>query len=335
MKKVFACLGIILSMIVCVEVSAFDISNISIEHNIKSEGTFTANLELNIFDDFDSKFSYFVKFVNETSKPTDIPDNKNSVETSNSDITKWKSIGLRTDYKSGVIYIEDDWYMLEGYEKAFLLKCNSTSCEVSDDFIKITKKDLPKLGKRYRYNLADGTKQSTIWLNPLFPYHGSNGTHKISIKVGRITDNKLLYSLYKNEVNSLSDLIKYAKNNNGTTLSYLDTEFGSPKDITGINVVDGAYYYIMINYDNQNGLYRDLSDISVAMGKSIYLTSDVTYNFTDENISVSDADKDGSVSDEDIKNPSTADLNIYAIVIALITCVALIFVSKKKLNKNK
>ena len=239
---------------------------------------------------------------------------------------------MNNDYSGAKIHINDDWYMLDGYDYAYLLKCTQDSCEITEDPIKVTRPALPSLGERYQlYFLNHLQTGNTLSVFPLFPDEGGNGSHKLNIKVGIINDNNLLYSVYKREAGSMANLLNYAKNHNGT--SYVlsqDNKFEVP--ISNLEVVNGAYYYVYTDYENSDGLYRDLSDVAVAMAEHGNIVNDVEWNFDDTANSLSGAAP--TTTQVKAQNPKTSDLNTNVIIVSFVICIGLIIISKKKLSKN-
>ncbi len=323
-KKLFAWSIVILSVFACVKVSAYDINDFSIEITTKGY-----ELDLIVKGDNDENASYYLKFLNEGDpKPTDIPNSLLSgVETSKEDISKWKQIT-----GSGTVAIANDWYILKGYDYVYMLKCDTKSCVMSDTPVKLEKPALPAIGQRYKIYFFNKEKELSVF--PTFPTSGITGTHKITTKIGKITDNDLLYKVYKKESDAMEKLIKYAINNNGISTTFSDAD-SYRMSLNGLSVSNGSYYYIYTTYENDNNLYRNLDDITVVMGEYNFLSNDLKWYFSDEDGAIADPDKDGSTVEENVENPSTADLNIFAIIIALLACIALIFVSKKKLSKRK
>jgi len=261
-----------------------------------------------------SNSSYYVKFVNQGDpKPTDIPNNwSDNVDYDSDDISKWKTISTQDKY----IYIADDWYLLNGYDYAYFLSCDSQSCQVSKEPVKVNRPELPKLSQRYHvYAFVEDEHDLTVF--PYFPYSsGINGSHKLIVKIGVINDEELLYSIYKNEEGALLNLMKYAQESEGKTYSAIDNSFRS-LPLEGLEVQNGAYYYIYTTYENTDGMYRDLSDISIAMGEAGMIVNDIEWNFSD-----------------DIDNASTGDINVIAFVAGAILLAGISVVAYKKQKLN-
>jgi len=253
---------------------------------------------------------YYVKFVNENDvKPESPFDKIDIIDYDYYDITKWKTVS-----SNGFVSMADDWYLLNGYDRYYVLACNVAECLMSDEAKLISRPELPKLGSRYHvFAFADKSHRLDVF--PLFPYMGTNGAHNIKVKIGIIDDHSLLYSLYRNEKDSLDKLTKYAFEHEGQTWSAIDKEFDDVA-LNGLEVQDGAYYYIYTTYENEDGMYRDLSDISVVMGQGNILVNDVDWTPLDME-----------------ENPSTGDIGLLTIAgVAILSGAVAVVVYKKILH---
>lgn len=192
---------------------------------------------------------------------------------------------LKTVYKDGKIYVSDDWYLLKGYDKAYLVKQaydkdnGGYYCEITEKPIEVKKPALPTLGNRFKFYLFTD-EYNDISTFPLFPYYGKTGSHKINTKIGLINDKELLRKLAKDTNGSLSLLLEYAKTNNGTSFLYTDEEH--QVDIESFTVKDGAYYYVYTSYENSDGLYRNIEDVTVVMGDHGALVNEVKWDSVQE-----------------------------------------------------
>ena len=200
-------------------------------------------------------------------------------QSSMADINGFKSVA--TD---GTIYIYNDWYMLNGYTSAYVIKRtrntvdNTTKyyCTYTKNPITITRPDLPTLGNRYKIYLFTDEDSRGLDVFAQFPYTGENGSHTRYTKIGKINDSSLIKKLAKQQSGSMNELLNYAKNNQGTTYTYNDNDYGRI-DIKSFSVTNGAYYFIYTTYQNDDGLYRDLSDVTVVQGKNGMLVSNVEW----------------------------------------------------------
>ena len=263
---------------------------------------------------------YYVKFVSgKDEKLNDLPKNVDSVEANpmNNNRTTWNLI-TTFDVKKYVT-VNQDWYMLKGYDYAYFMACNSEKCVASDEPIKVERPSLPELSKRYEvfnYEFGSQVGSDALFVVPNFPWRGKDGSHQINVKIGKINDEKLLYSIYKGEKDALVNLMEYAKKNNGITTSANDTDFYRDPllletELKGVKfdsskIENEAYYFIYTEYENSDNLYRDLSDITIAQGKNRSLSYDIKWDFeespsTGESSTGSDTKDEFGLSDFKIK----------------------------------
>ena len=233
------------------------------------------------------KHSYYVKFVKNANEKPVLSETLDELTADSDEIYgDYYSVDLahnaeKNIYKS-LIYIEDDWYMVDGYTTAYIVKCVQNSetykkeCEVLNTPVTVEKPELPRLTQRYKFYLNGKDNQLSVF--PYFPHLGELGSHEINVKIGVINDNELLKKISRNEAGSYETLISYAKTNDGTIYKFNDKEYYHI-DTSGFNVVNGAYYYIYAYYTNTDGLYRNLDDVTVAMGDHNWLVNDVVWNF--------------------------------------------------------
>lgn len=313
--------------------------NYSITTKIEDEGTVSATLimQLNGAEKptGEGMVSYYVKFVNEgTSKPTDATYENlvRSDSTDNKDITKWKSV-LYTDTKGYTIYISDDWFLLKGYNYAYVAKCesfNSTeNCTVTNTPIEVMKPALPAYEKRYDAFVfsgydENGDKNSNheISIFDRFPSNGENGSHKHVVKFGKVTDTTIINKYANKSTDAISSLLNYAQNAQDQTYIIDDSD---KYDITPFKPDFNAFYYLYINYENTDGLYRDLSDIY--LGKFDVGGNFSVYDFKSGTIT--------STSTTKVENPKTADINVLMYVGILIIISGGLIISYKKFKSVK
>lgn len=275
-----------------------------------------SSLNINVNGEFEENTLYYAMFVDKDSiKPTDIPKSwHESIKTDKDNIESWKTISSH-----GNINISDDWYLLNGYDYVYILKCNKDSCNISNNPIKIEKPALPELSKRYQIYFFSDDKSLSIF--PYFPYMGKNGAHKLDLKIGIITDENLLYKIYKNEAGALENLMDYAKNNSGS--SYLCDDINcNDLSFQNLNINNGSYYYLYTTYENKDGIYRDLSDISIAQAINGTLSNDINWNFNK------------SKDDTTIKNPKTSDVKITLVMLGILVMGMFVILGYKKVKKK-
>ena len=284
---------------------------------------------------------YYVYFSNSNSediksKITSQATGECQIETDYKDFSKFFSVN-----NDSSINVNDDWYMLNGYNYVYVVKQSYVEeegnyCEINKKPIYVEKTKLPKLTQRYQYFLFDeanrsSKEDSTFDIFTLFPESGDIGNHKKITKIGLINDKDLLRKLSKNESGSLEELIEYAKKSEGTKYES-DSENYNDIKLGNFNVINGAYYYIYTTYVNEEGLFRDLSDITIVMGEADMLVNDVKWNLDDEkDLKIVETPKEKKK--EEIKNPKTGIEKPYVVAIAfvLVASIGLVFLNRKKI----
>ncbi len=111
--------------------------------------------------------------------------------------------------------------------------------------------------------------------------HGKANNRKMQIKIGKITDNSILQKIKNEDATGFSDLLKYAKSNTGifnkTLSADKDTDYAiqynvgygekTNNELISLNgVEDGAYYYLYVKTDDENGKY--ISNEAVTLSKA-------------------------------------------------------------------
>lgn len=165
-----------------------------------------------------------------------------------------------------------------------------------------------------------------------YPYKDEK-SRKVNLKIGTITDNKILRNIKDGKSGCLQDLLTYAKESKNTIYTGTVT-LGRDKEITsGMNIVNKAYYYVYMELEDENGKYYPVEDVSLyqglvaeSVGKNLfdYLSSDFKWNLSDDGSTGTNSDTDGK--DETIapsKIPQTGVSQVAIISIAGISCLAL------------
>lgn len=228
-------------------------------------------------------YSYFVRFVSEGDEKPNLTTNPyDSVEGVNKGFDSYLSVSIYkaqdTEEYVNKLNVDYDWYMLNGYDKAYIVECDvDENCIMTDNPISVERPDLPKLTQRYQNFLFSQDDQNSLSIFPFFPKIGTTGSHEINVKIGLINDENLLKKIANEESGSLEELMEYAKVNDGVIFSKNDN-VSEDIDIGDFEVVNGAYYYMYTYYTNTDGLYRNLDDITVAMGEADMLVNDVDWS---------------------------------------------------------
>lgn len=228
-------------------------------------------------------YSYFVRFVSEGDEKPNLTTNPyDSVEGVNKGFDSYLSVSIYkaqdTEEYVNKLNVDYDWYMLNGYDKAYIVECDvDENCIMTDKPISVERPDLPKLTQRYQNFLFSQDDQNSLSIFPFFPKIGTTGSHEINIKIGLIKDEDLLRKIANEETGSLEELMEYAKTNDGVIFKKNDN-VSEDIDIGNFEVINGSYYYMYTYYTNTDGLYRNLDDITVAMGEADMLVNDVDWS---------------------------------------------------------
>lgn len=270
--------------------------------------------------------TYYVYLSNDANA---VPTDKVTVDTLGCNVTtNYETLpNFKLVTNSGQLAMGYDWYMLNGYNYAYVVKETkvvSTEqgvhkyCEFSNKAIEVKQPELEAIGSRYQYYVFSQQKELNVF--PFFPHLGSIGSHTINTKIGLISDKDLLNKLAKKQSGSMNELLEYAKTAEGKTYSYSDSQSFN-MDLNDFAVTNGAYYFIYSTYENNDGLYRDLSDVTIVMGKSGMLVNEVTWDINPD-------DSNGG-----IVNPKTGIQKPYlcAIVVALLAGACFICIRRIKI----
>lgn len=138
--------------------------------------------------------------------------------------------------------------------------------------IKLKKPDLPQLniilksfsiwGGENRANVGELTR-----IQFRFPSVVEN--RKFKLKIGKVTDNKILQKIQNNDYSGITDLLAYAKNNDAiysadlttTGLNYYEND---EVLFDGISLLQNkAYYFIYAEFDDENGKYCPVEGVTL------------------------------------------------------------------------
>ncbi len=285
-----------------------------------------SSLKMTIEGSFDfTNYAYYIWLANENDQT---PALGNADITNDSIIGNWLYFSENSIDKSVEIPVRDDWYLLKGYDYAYIQKRNRETDEYSlvASKIKIERPSLPSNKKRYSFSSA-GDSMLSRFIE--FPNAGETGNHKLYTKIGKITDTSLLKE-YNN--NKFDNLFIYAKNDNNGKLT--SCTFGtSNNDCYGGNsnykltdIEIGSYYYVYFYMDDP--LYRDVSSVLIAEGKEGSHNNYIHY------IEYIDGVTDNEVFTGDVvANPKTADFKLIVIVSLVVITILVSIIGRKKLAK--
>lgn len=112
--------------------------------------------------------------------------------------------------------------------------------------------------------------------------HFEKNNRKIQIKIGKITDQSILQKIKNNDISGFASLLDFAKKNNGIfdkvvdadkddsfAIEYNADSEGNRKNQAVIdlkNLEDGAYYYLYVKADGENGKYTSPEAVTLAEG---------------------------------------------------------------------
>ena len=235
--------------------------------------------------------SYFIILVN--SQNDSKPNIRDYISDSGTDKSGWNIGELNSVSGGGKTNFSKDWYILKGYEWAYVIKRHHEGSgkyliEITSSAVKIEKPALASITERYKYFVFGNNNTATtpgIRIFTLFPVQGSGsikryGDHVLVTKIGRVSDNSILRNIRDNKSGAYNELMNYAKNNAGITYEYEDeahTTDATSLALNGLSVVNGAYYYVYTKYKNSEGLYRDIEGISLVMAEYNMITTEIKF----------------------------------------------------------
>ena len=330
MKKLMITLCLLISFVFIGTGKVNAIGDVSIITSNPSS-TLESSTEIKIQGDILDNKSYYVKFMKDedSSVPT-IPSNSTMVEKGmksdgEMDLTKW-FVASGTDKRTINIY--DSFQMYNGYNGAYILECDISSCTMSDR-VSYSHRQLPKLGTRYRMYLMN----NKIKIYSLY----SKGTLEYDdmVEIGKITSEEIINKYKKNSSDVYESLLEYAKNNEPQKTYTVPNDGNDGVSIENFNVEPCTFYYIYITNDTNNGKYKKVEDVSFAMGfntpdgETVLTNSDVVNELESCGYNIN------SSSSSKVSNPKTYDIKLYALLIGLVVTLVLIGVGTKKIIKIK
>lgn len=222
--------------------------------------------------------------------------------------------------KSGDIYI---WI----YETQIVNNARQNKCIIEAQ--KIERPALKKMGTRmkcYFFNEETSTY--------LYEAQGYESARKINLKIGKVTDKKILRAIKNGETDCLQKLLDYAKNADSI---YTGTvPLGRSESITNkLNLVNDEYYYVYMVLDDENGKYFPVEDVSLYQaltyekdGKTSknlfdYLNDNFKWNLGNDDTTIDNTTATG-------KLPQTGASIVIYVAITLVIVAGVIFAIKYK-----
>ena len=282
--------------------------------------------------DFENN-QYFV-FLSNDSKPTEFTSSEEvgcniSSDANPSDMTEFKFVSSNN---SRVHVSAGDWYILVGYEKAYVVRRykNETDdkyyCELATSPITL-EKPLPDLDKRYYFNMQNNEYYNYLSVFADFPHPTTN--IPLTLKIGIINDNQILSDLANNKEGALDALLSYAKQSTNAktyTLGTINTTIDNGFDL---EVVDGKYYFLYVDFPDES-TYRNLDGIAVTMAEHGILVTDFNYGKD-----LTDTSNDIVMTEKKLpKNPSTGVESYIAIVLIALLTGTVMYIKSRRYNEQ-
>lgn len=184
---------------------------------------------------------------------------------------------------NGVINLDKDFFLVDGYEYAYVVcmrrySNNSYKVTTTDSPLSMKKPNMPET----KFSINAGTNSITVIATIPHDYlKGSNGTgnHTIVTKLGKVTDDTLISKLKKEgSKNPYSTLIDYVKKDeNGKEWNQVDTDT-SYLSYGEYEIDNGSLYYIYSYYSDSGSVYRNTEQMVLAVGKDGTLALDFDWD---------------------------------------------------------
>lgn len=164
-----------------------------------------------------------------------------------------------TSKNSVTKYIEENGdlycWILEG-------KLTDGKFETGEYFsVKVERPKLNGLGKRMSVTVLQSS--TTIFLHEA----SEVDSRKANIKIGKMTDNNILLSIKNSEANCLQKLMDYAKKSTPIyTAKDLNLQIPNKSITDKFEVVNGAYYYVYMEMQDEKGKYYPVEDVWLYQG---------------------------------------------------------------------
>lgn len=153
--------------------------------------------------------------------------------------------------------------------------------------VKIEKPEIPEYAKAFQDTSTRLTAAmyDTGWLqiSLLYPFGDlKKQNRKINYKIGKVTDNEILRKIRDNNSDGWSSLLEYAKSSKtiadktvtaNQPYGYSTTNANSELGISRDSLEEGAYYFIYVALDDEDGKYLNTEAVTLAVNKGTYNTS--------------------------------------------------------------
>lgn len=219
---------------------------------------------------------------------------------------------------------------------------------------KLTRPQLPQLNLILRsLSIWGGTKEEQESTHISFRFPSTVENRKFKLKIGKVTDNAILKKIQNNDYSGITALLEYAKNDKAVYEANLTTTsenyYSSEQALfDGVKLLqDDAYYYIYVEFDDENGKYYPIEGITlgqawIADSKKYWdLWAYTEDNFEWNNLSSSYTEEEKEPVKEEVKDDTIAkdelpDTGVkMVVIISIFTLAGAVVFFKIKNNKYK
>lgn len=177
---------------------------------------------------------------------------------------------LRTSAEINDAYVENKDFYMAIVEKQ--VKVDEFE-KVGKYGVKLERLEIPKYSDAFTKTVV-GKNVTQILTH--FPMEDKGAQRKMTIKIGHITDNEILKKIKNKDKSGFQDLLAYAKSNSAIYNEKVNaSSYGSKMGYAGSSAVsidigdkiaDGAYYFLYVEADNENGKYISSEAVTLAKG---------------------------------------------------------------------
>ena len=216
---------------------------------------------------------------------------------------------------------------------------------------KLTRPELPQLNLILKsFSIWGGEKETgeNTYISFRFPSVTEN--RKFKLKIGKVTDNSILQKIQNNDYSGITALLQYAKNNQATYTADLTTTSknyytNNQALFDGIKLLeDDAYYYIYVEFDDENGKYYPIEGVTLGqawIGETtkywdLYAYTEENFEWNNLSSSYTEEAEKEEVKDETIAKDELPNTGArVAVVISILTLAGAVIFFKVKENKYK
>ena len=265
-----------------------DFSNAKIE--LVKNNTSNVNLNVNNISNSEKHRGYYYTITSKNEKPELKLLKSGEVDTDSSD-SKWKQMhknsqGVVVGYSlEDYVQLNQDLYLWiaesvnldEGYydesENYVSIKANFV---VSG--MKLERPKYPTYAEMFFATMITYNQTQLVFNVPT----GENTKRKFTVKIGKITDKTILNGIKNNNGEAWNSLQEYSNKSNAIFNKKLESsgknrsEYISRDEVEAIDLKleDGAYYYMSVIFDDENGKYYPASGLTIAKAGIITTTGD-------------------------------------------------------------